>query len=71
MTENTASARPFYVVTAASGIHAGRCLVACGEDVLDGGSRPPVRGAQRLRRFASRADAVDAHPQWEEEIMTS
>jgi hypothetical protein len=66
MTENNASARPFYVVTAASGIHAGRCLVACGDWVF-----APVRGAQRLRRFASRADAVDAHPQWEEEIMTS
>ena len=71
MTETNTTSRPsrqFYVLDGSSGVHMGRCLIACGEDRH---ALPPVRGWQRLCRFASRADAVDAHPDWEEEIMTS
>ena len=68
MTENNASPRPFYLITAASGIHAGACLVACGADRRE---LPPVRGAQYRHVFASRTEALETYPEWEEEIMTS
>ncbi len=68
MTENPTASRPFYLITAASGFRVGQCLIACGADRHE---LPPVRGTLRLRRFASRADAVNTYPDWEEEIMTS
>ena len=68
MTENNTPVRPFYLITAASGIHAGSCLVACGADRHE---LPPVRGGQFRHVFASRTEAVETYPEWEIEIMTS
>ena len=47
-----------------SRVHAGYCLLWCGEDRHDAPYGHPMA-------FASRAEAVEAYPDWEEEIMTS
>ena len=58
--------RPFYLITAESGIHLGcECLVACGEDKR---ALPPCRGAQILRKYSSVDEAVKDYPGWEADL---
>ena len=68
VTDTTPRTRPFYLITAPSGVHTGSCLVACGADRHD---LPPVRGSQYRHVFASRTEAAETYPEWEEEIMSS
>tara|TARA_Y100001937_G_scaffold69460_1_gene94738 strand:+ start:392 stop:571 length:180 start_codon:yes stop_codon:yes gene_type:complete len=56
--------KPFFMVVRPSRIHAGFCLLWCGEDIDES---PYPKAA----RFNSRDEAVETYPDWEEEIMTS
>ena len=63
-TDTTPRTRPFYMVIRPSRVHAGFCLLWCGEDRHDAPYGHP-------QVFASRADALEAYPDWEEDIMSS
>ena len=60
--------RPFYLITAESGIHLGECLVACGEDKR---ALPPAWGAQILRKYSSVDEAIKDYPEWEADLRCS
>ena len=64
VTDTTPRTRPFFLVMRPSRIHAGYCLVWCGEDRRDAPYGHPMA-------FASREEAVEAYPEWEPEIMAS